>query len=38
MMDDLDAALLDTFPRIFGDVPRLCAGSPQAVAASVSEA
>jgi lipoyl(octanoyl) transferase len=37
-MDDLDAALLDTFPRIFGDVPRRCAGSPQAVAASVSEA
>lgn len=37
-MEDLDAALLDGFPRVFGDVPRLCAGSPQAVARAPSEA
>ena len=37
-MADLDAALLAAFPAAFGDAPRLCAGSPQAVAAPPPEA
>lgn len=37
-LEDLDLALLDAFAAVFGEVPRLCAGSPQAVAGAHSEA